>query len=380
MKVALIYHNFLDSNTGLPRIGGVQTYIVNLCRLFLEQGWEPVVIQGSGEPFRTIHESTKVIGVPRRGRPERAMRLPLYKQALQELDARRDLIVFASEDLSVARGDLKSIAIQHGIGWDLPGKMLSQRTFLQRGLGAWIQRQRYLYQRARSFRRCKHVVCVDYNFPNWYRATFSEIDPEAVFVIPNFAPIASEQDVAARNTNSSAVKVLFARRFTEYRGARLMADVTEELLTSRKEALVTFAGEGPLEEELRQRFRHHDRVSITQFRADEAAKINLEHDIAVVPSLGSEGTSLSVAEAMGAGAAVVATAIGGITNMIIDRFNGRLVGTEQGCLVRALEELIADGEVRRALGWNGYRTAKTSLNLARWKTQWIEAIDRAMRG
>ena len=161
-------------------------------------------------------------------------------------------------------------------------------------------------------------MCVDYNFLNWYRTTvIREPEEHRIWVIPNFASIASAEQWRGRRYEQEPVRVLFARCFVEFRGTRLMAEAAVRLLVQHQTITFTFAGEGPDESWLRAKFAAEGRVAFTKYRADETLRIHLGHDVAVVPSMASEGTSLAVAEAMAAGCAVVATAVGGITNMII---------------------------------------------------------------
>ena len=108
--------------------------------------------------------------------------------------------------------------------------------------------------------------------------------------------------------------------------------------------------------------------------------VHLAHDIVVVPSLGSEGTSLSVAEGMGAGCAVVATNVGGITNMIIDGYNGLLVMPTAAALTTALERVIADPELRQALGSKAYETAVRSFSLEVWEAKWRQVLEEVAYG
>jgi len=115
-------------------------------------------------------------------------------------------------------------------------------------------------------------------------------------------------------------------------------------------------------------------VDITKYSHDQIVDIHLKHHIATVPSIASEGTSLSVAEAMACGCAVVATAIGGITNMIIDGYNGRLCMPTATELEKCIEELILDEDQRSRVAGNAYETAKNAFSLEKWETAWINVI------
>ncbi|MEN6336505.1 MAG: glycosyltransferase family 4 protein, partial [Phycisphaerales bacterium] len=138
----------------------------------------------------------------------------------------------------------------------------------------------------------------------------------------------------------------------------------------------TFAGEGPDERWLRETFARQPRVTIVKYLPQDSTEIHRRHHIAVVPSLASEGTSLSVVEAMGAGCAVVATCVGGITNLIIDGHNGLLAMPNAESLHAALRRLIENAPLRRDLGIEARRCAEVSFNLPLWKRRWRAVLEQ----
>ncbi|MBM3334883.1 glycosyltransferase family 4 protein [Candidatus Sumerlaeota bacterium] len=142
----------------------------------------------------------------------------------------------------------------------------------------------------------------------------------------------------------------------------------------------TFAGEGPDEGWLRTHFSNHPRVVFSKYLPRDATDVHLDHDVAVAPSIASEGTSFSVGEAMGAGCAVVATAVGGITNMVIDRYNGILVLPNAPSLLAGMEQAITNAEIRREIGLRAYETARSSLNVSLWKKRWAAVIEEVCKG
>jgi len=93
-----------------------------------------------------------------------------------------------------------------------------------------------------------------------------------------------------------------------------------------------------------------------------------------VPSLASEGTSLSVAEAMATGCPVVATAVGGITNMIINGYNGILTMPNSSSIQDGIESLIQNSETRQSIGIRAYETAKAAFSIEQWKKSWKEVL------
>ncbi|MFZ5815422.1 MAG: glycosyltransferase family 4 protein [Bacillota bacterium] len=119
------------------------------------------------------------------------------------------------------------------------------------------------------------------------------------------------------------------------------------LLLRRGEYRFVLAGDGPLKPVLEQRARElgiAGQVVFTGF-VDPVAALE-EMDLFVSPSY-KEGLPYSVLEAMAAGRPVVATAVGGLPEVITDGENGRLipVGNVQA-LASAIESLLEPSSLR----------------------------------
>ena len=162
----------------------------------------------------------------------------------------------------------------------------------------------------------------------------------------------------------------------QIRGTRIFSEATECLLSKYPDVSFTFAGEGPEEQWLRAKFTDVNRVRFTKYMPDEALDIHLKHDIAVIPSIASEGTSNSVAEAMGAGCTIVATAVGGITNMVIDHYNGLLTMPNSKSLLHALSSLVTNPSLREELGYRAYETARTAFCRELWEERWRSVLTK----
>jgi len=110
-------------------------------------------------------------------------------------------------------------------------------------------------------------------------------------------------------------------------------------------------GEGPLEDELKQRVRQLEltnSVTFTGFRAD-IPEVTSAVDVAVLPSE-FEGMGRVVLEAMAAGKPVVASRVGGIPDLVRDGVNGLLVPpNDVAALAAALRKVLTDGALREQL-------------------------------
>jgi phosphatidyl-myo-inositol dimannoside synthase len=142
-----------------------------------------------------------------------------------------------------------------------------------------------------------------------------------------------------------------------YKGADDMIRAMPQLMSSVPDARLVLVGSGDdlprlkdlaAELSLGASVRFFDRLSREQLAACYA-----HADIFVLPSTG-EGFGLVFLEAMAFGLAVVGASVGGVTDIIKDGVNGRLVpGKDVVTLVRALHQLLCDGAMRASLGKNG---------------------------
>jgi len=376
MKVGILYHRFLDDEGDERLIGGIQTYILNLANLCKEKQWEPIIFQCSNKEFEKVVEGIKVIGVKRKGKNVSSNISLLYQKACVVMDKFKDIIVFGADHCSIKTGNKRCISIQHGISWDMPTKALRPNAMLvDTFIGGWFWKLKVIRDAIIAFENCSNSVCVDYNFLNWYKAVISGDISGNTWVIPNFSVISPSMLINKKINQNEKIRILFARRFTEYRGSRIMAVAAKKILQEYENIEFTFAGEGPDEAWLKKLLGHSDRVKFIKYLPHETQKILAEHHISIVPSLSSEGTSLSVVEAMSVGGVVIASSVGGITNMIIDGYNGIMIPPSTDEIHMAIKFLLEEPSKRLELAKRGYESAREGFGINEWKNRWVEVIE-----
>jgi glycosyltransferase involved in cell wall biosynthesis len=160
------------------------------------------------------------------------------------------------------------------------------------------------------------------------------------------------------------VLVNVARLYPEKAQDRLL-DWFSVIAACRPQARLWILGTGPLEESLRAQVEQlglGHLVTFVGFVPNPAATL-LAADIQVHPSR-AEGIPLAVCEGMAAGMPVVATAVGGIPEIIEDRKTGRLIENgNREVFVEAVLELIDDPELRALLGRQARQACETELSL-----------------
>ncbi len=364
MHLFIVCRNYYDFEKNSLIIGGIQTYLRSFVRLAESQGYELTVLQLSRQRTeRSVSEDgrIRVIGVPSR---KKQFIRDLVTEAESLGDPEKDLLIFATSTQIVKHRFHNSVAIQHGIYWDtdrIHGKRPPYPVDL------WlraIQARRIISQH----KLVSRMVCVDYNYVNWLRSL--TVDRSLRYtVIPNMTKTQREPRPEHRG-----VRLIFARRFVEIRGVRLLMEFMPEILERYPEFSLTLAGSGPLESDLRERFAGMERVRFCIYNPDDSIAVHREHDIAIVPSSGSEGTSLSLLEAMAAGCVVVCSDVGGMSNLILDRFNGRILPPDPAAFRDAVIELLEDPALRQELANNGQRTIENCFSLESWEERWLQVL------
>lgn len=369
-KIHIIYPNYLAKDGNGMSVGGIQTYLSNLIDIIKSKGLQVMLYQTANSDFERDIEGLKVYAYKLNNSDN--VPVELYKRCRQYLNE-DDVIIFGTDFQIIKTNCKRVIGIQHGISWDIPTPEIGSsrfaylKSFCRKALNSW--------RRINYIKNANKIVCVDHNYVNWYRSIVP-YSQTSFTVIPNFTAIPAERDYKDKDE----IKIIFARRFFTYRGTRLFANVIERILQKYNNISVTFAGEGPDESYIRKKFENNNKVTITKYDSKESLEIHKAHDIAVIPTIGSEGTSLSLLEAMASGCVAICSNVGGMTNIILDGFNGIMFDPyNEDNLYNAIEKIINDKELRLRLAKNGYTTAREAFSLEIWREKWSDVIDDIIR-
>lgn len=368
MKVNIIYDGYLNKDGNGISIGGIQTYITSLIPVFKKKGIDCIIYQSADFDFEKNIDGVVVYGVKTSSNLYKAKRRLLNE--CKNNFQKGDIVLYASELWISSKTNMPSIAIQHGISWDIPNSknksvisnyLYSAKKFLQ-GL-----------QISMRIKKADLIVCVDHNFINWYKALLSYPEVSLKPVL-NYTKIAPQY-----NKKTDYIEIIFARRFFEYRGTRLFGEAIKRILAEYDNVKVTIAGSGPDRAYFEEAFGINPNVNITNYRSEESLEIHKDKHIAVVPTVGSEGTSLSLLEAMSAQCAVICTNVGGMTNIVIDEYNGLMITPDEDELYEAIKRLIDDENLRNSLANKAYETVSNGFSYEKWSEKWSKIIDEFIK-
>ena len=331
--------------TAYPPEGGAARHVIELASGLDPGSWEiDVACLRDSEPWHELHALPNVTLHPlggRHGRP--AMRdvgdLPL----LVRLSRRADVI----HAHSAKAGFLTRCAAV------LAGR--PRRTiFTPHGWSFWAatgaEARLYLGLERITARWCRAVVAV--SEAEGAAGLDAGIGRKSQFrVIPNGVDLGR----FAAPPRPEAGRIVFVGRLAPPKRPDLVVKALAELRKRWNEARVDFVGDGPLRADLEACITAegvHGAVALLGSRTDVPEL--LSRAAVFVLASGYEGSPLSVIEAMAAGVPVVATAVGGVPELVVDGETGLLV--EPGrpdLLAAALSELLADPVRAQALGLAG---------------------------
>jgi len=146
------------------------------------------------------------------------------------------------------------------------------------------------------------------------------------------------------------------------------------------EVQAEIAGSGPSESALRELVAGlgvTDRVRFLGWRMD-VDKLLASWDLLVIPSL-EEGFPLSALEAMAAARPVVASRVGGLSELVVDGVTGRLVPPgDTDALVRCIAELAGDCQRLALMGNEGWKRVRTHFSVELMARRTAQLYDRLL--
>lgn len=339
--------------------GGGERYVNDLSEIILSLGYKPVLIQ-KGNPFAKEAWSKNfnnmlVIGV---NADEEN-----YFNIIANLNSPK-LAIYSGSDNWGIKAHHPSILLSHGITWDTPEENANLEK-LQKNLNF-----------------ADYIISVDTNTISWYRSTFPKLIKKnniKMKYIPNYVDL----DLFTPNLNkhSDYITIIYPRRCCEERGFWLIANVIPKVLQEFKNVkfnLVGYAHSKEIEDKIKKlKEQYPNNVYHSVVNAQEMVDQYQNADIAVVPTLYCEGTSLSCIEAMACGNAVITTDVGGLPNLVINNYNGVLTEPDETEIYEALQKVIINTEYRKRLQENALDVVKV-FSKKEWTEKWEAILKRIL--
>ncbi len=362
-RVAVLAPAFLGPRGEPPVQGGAERHLIELCRLLEERGYAVTLFQAAAHDFRAVHDGRVVHGLG----PTVVQGGAWTVTNRRFRDAARgyDHHLFHLWSMAYPEAPPGSVGVSHSLWWD-------DGAVVRRPVPNFTPRLR------EALRNLAVVVANDTNIINWVRATWPEMEGRFRF-IPNFVDLAQFAPAPPR-THGGPLRVLVPCRLEPQKGLEPMLEAAL-MLTEQPGIEVHFVGPGPAEAVRRLQAVAAGRPAI-RYRSRAMAEMPAEYrdaDVVVIPSVATEGTSLSCLEAMASGRPVVAGWVGGLSNLIIHEYNGLLLRPTAANLAAAVRRLWQDGELRSRMAARAAEVARVH-SLERWRRAWGEVLDECWGG
>ena len=152
-------------------------------------------------------------------------------------------------------------------------------------------------------------------------------------------------------------------RLESEKGHRYLIDAMPAVLQAAPDAWLAIVGEGSAADALMaQAAALSDRIVFTG-RRDDVSALTADLTVAVLPSL-REAQGISILEAMARRRPVVASAVGGIPEVITSGVDGLLVPpADPVALAEAIGSLLSSPALRERIGESGFRTVRDRFSI-----------------
>jgi glycosyltransferase involved in cell wall biosynthesis len=329
-------------------------------------GLRPVVHQLSYfGAFDTVYEGVRVRGW--------TYETDKIAAAFEEMaEAAEGLIIYGSCIWHPIQYRPGSIGICHGISWDRHNMTREAKQDVSAIINEAIS-------------QLDRVVSVDSQFLTYCRSVCCYSDPARIILLPNAVDTDWFTPGRGSEAQSKPLRLLFPRRLSYERGVVPMMLLTDAILQEYPNVVIEFAGELVEGTTIATAFHlwvdaHPSKARIEHrtYSFSEVREAYRNADIAVIPTIFSEGTSLACLEAMSCGIPVVSANVGGLNDIVIDGMNGRLVSPRAQALTEAVRALLDDETKRLSMSQMARQTA-LAFDQRKWNEQWRGIIEEQLR-
>lgn len=332
--------------------GGAERYALDLSKLLQKQRYTVYCIQYAlNRPWIRNYGGLTIIGLPNFVKPR------LFRWYVSQLTQDAALVISSPFNFIEKGRAKKIIGISHGIFWDHPLLNKQVENILQ------------------SINSLDRLISVDTATMNVIRSQQIKNINKVAF-IPNYVDRKKFFPAECTNDNEKLV-ILYPRRLYKPRGFWLVHSVIPKLLLEFNSISFLFCGKAEGAElkainKLMQRYR--DKVKHYIRSPDAMGAVYRQADIVLIPTLCSEGTSLSLIEAMASKKPIIATYVGGLTDLISDRFNGLMIHPNEDELYQAIKAYIVDKTLRDTMAKNACEKS-LAFDISLWEERWLRVLE-----
>ncbi len=392
MKFNIIGYSFYGKSTGYYNIskeglvGGGEVYLYDFAKCLLKEGHEVTVLQAS--------DVNKVFDLD--GIRVKAFKIPFnFKGSLgilsrygsfnlfwkKHLDKDVDRIHFHDFMHAVPFGNKNMTGTSHGITWDNPYFV----NWNKQGFQLRVYRNFIRPIAKNAIKRLGKVVANDTFLLRFVQSEMPQYRDkvEVIFNYVNLDVFNPDNKPSFRLKNfkfKDRKIVLFPRNFGYGRGGLLTVEALKIIVKKYPDVLLLMTGEGPEKNLVKKKVKEYNLEDNVVFLGHQDHFKDMpglfsSADVVIVPSISTEGTSLSALEAMASKKPVVVTNVGGLLDIVIDGFNGLVCKPNPFSLAEKIMFYFDNPSEAKKIASKGYEWVKKYHNYKLWCKKYKEALN-----
>ena len=389
MKFNIVAHSFIGKSTGYYNtkkdclMGGGEVYLYDFAKFLINEGHDITVIQAGDKNEEIIFDGIKV----RRFRP--LMRLKGAKGIIERygffnlgwkrhLDKDVDRIHLHDFLHGFPFGNQNITSTCHGITWDNPYFVKWDKQGIQLRLYRLFIRKIAKY----SIKHSKKIIANDSFLLRFVQSEIPQYRDKinVIFNYVNteiFKPENKPKDIPGIKKSSKII--FYPRNFGYGRGAVNSVNAMKIVAKKHPEAVLVMVGEGPEKEyciNFVKKNKLTDNVNfighVDHFK--DMPGLFAASTIAIIPSVSTEGTSLSCLEAMATKKPVIVTNVGGLIDIVIDEFNGLICKPNPESMAMQINKYLDNPELMDKMAKVGHDWVVKRHNYKLWCKKYKDAL------
>jgi glycosyltransferase involved in cell wall biosynthesis len=368
-NVSVKTSTFFDSFGTNYYSGGAERYLLDLHKICADLNLNLNIYQNSKIPFMRKYNNINVIGLlPYEDVPNNSYKYVdiQTKNYIYHTYNNTILHIYSAFQECFPNHIGPSIGISHGISWD------HKMNKIENAPKFWDDRQNIIIGAI----YCDKLVSVDTNTANWFQTIDYNLGNHKFRVIPNYVDTNVFKPRENYLKKPQKIIITYPRRLYEPRGLYIALDVTDRILQKYNNVEFHFVGKG-FENDIKniqnKIKKYPNKIFCYSKSPFEMPEVYRKSDISLIPTQYSEGTSLSCLEALASGNVVIATRIGGLTDLIINNLNGYLIEPDADSLYTTLVNAIDNIDKQDRIRKNAIETAE-AFNKKIWEEKWKKEI------
>jgi len=393
MKVQIFTRNFIGSIPGFEikgdfTVGGAEVYIKDLSKMLIDIGFEVEIIQATyNEPWKKVIEGIEIKNV-KLNKSARFFFPLILPRIFSKMEEETSLKIYNGAGLAIARNPKngRALGIFHGVEWDTSFWGYVSREIKYRSgynlLGLFDALIRYVYFAIFDpmfvkigISKLDRVVSVDSNIFNYIPSKLkSKIEVVYNYVdCDKFKPYPYEGGIKT---------ILVPRNLNPGRGVYLIPEIAKEMLKVRRDFLFKITGTGPLKDYLEKKIREERLENYVKLVGhtphEDMPELYRESYIVLIPTIFSEGTSLSALEALASQRVLVTTDVGGLKEIGRDMETKVVVEPNSKDIAEKLLFLLDNPNLCEKIARQGRNYVCKNFNKAIWQDRWKKIIEETL--